>query len=89
MILGSVALIISVFESHPTFGSSNMRGPFGFVNGGDNGLTNAAAPSEMCATCVTIRGYKCQEYEVLTQFPFENTSKLSLFFEVHVREFSI
>lgn len=50
MILGSVALIISVFESHPTFGSSNMRGPFGFVNGGDNGLTNAAAPSEMCAT---------------------------------------
>ncbi|KAM3364088.1 triacylglycerol lipase 2 [Capsicum galapagoense] len=66
MILGSVALIISVFESHPTFGSSNMRGPFGFVNGGDNGLTNAAAPSEMCATCVTIRGYKCQEYEVTT-----------------------
>ncbi|KAF3658980.1 putative blue copper protein-like [Capsicum annuum] len=35
MILGSVALIISVFESHPTFGSSNMRGPFGFVTTDD------------------------------------------------------
>ncbi|MCD9558959.1 hypothetical protein HAX54_016668 [Datura stramonium] len=65
MILGSVTLIILVFESHPTFGSSSMRGPLGFVADIHNGL-NAAAPSGMCANSVTIHGYKCQEYEVIT-----------------------
>ncbi|XP_060193382.1 triacylglycerol lipase 2-like [Lycium barbarum] len=62
--LGFMTLIILVFESHPTFGSS-MRGFLGVVTN-ENGL-NAATQSAMCATSVTIHGYKCQEYEVTTE----------------------
>ncbi|XP_055803653.1 triacylglycerol lipase 2-like [Solanum dulcamara] len=48
-------VLISVFVSHTAFGH------FGFVTD-----DNAAAPSDMCATFVTIHGYKCHEYEVTT-----------------------
>ncbi|XP_009614880.1 triacylglycerol lipase 2-like [Nicotiana tomentosiformis] len=62
-VLGFVTLIILVFESHQTFGSST-RGPFVFFTD-DNGV-NTAVRSGICATFVTIHGYKCQEYEVTT-----------------------
>lgn len=51
MIIGFVTiLLISVFGSYnPAFVAED----------------NVAAPSDMCATFVTIHGYKCHEYEVL------------------------
>jgi len=57
IIVGFVTtLLISVFASYPAFGS---KGVLGFV-----AEINVAAPSDMCATFVTIHGYKCHEYEV-------------------------
>lgn len=59
MFLGSLTLIILVFETHPTFA---------FFAADDNELINAAAASDMCTTYVTIHGFKCHEYEVIPLF---------------------
>ncbi|XP_049346463.1 triacylglycerol lipase 2-like [Solanum verrucosum] len=59
IIVGIVTpLLISVFASYPAFGS---KGVLGFV-----AEINVAAQSDMCATFVTIHGYKCHQYEVTT-----------------------
>ncbi|XVF57823.1 hypothetical protein PTKIN_Ptkin07bG0013500 [Pterospermum kingtungense] len=59
----SLCLLVLVVEPYRAYGSS--RGPFG-RNGRNNGPA-APAVNGICATSVTIHGYKCEEHEVKTQ----------------------
>ncbi|XP_022750479.1 triacylglycerol lipase 2-like [Durio zibethinus] len=56
----SLCLLVLVVEPHRAYGSS--RGSFGLNNGPATPAANG-----ICATSVTIHGYKCKEYEVKTQ----------------------
>ncbi|OMO85324.1 hypothetical protein CCACVL1_10268 [Corchorus capsularis] len=59
-------LVLAVVEPHKAYGSSS-RGWFNIGRNKGAPAASAAAVNGICASSVTIYGYKCEEHEVKTQ----------------------